>query len=260
MGASHSIECLFAKLVGIQRSPGSLSVSVSNRQTPSVFSYGESLDDWVAIRLDLALAIFNGNADEFAQTIFQQLKELEAAKPQDPTAAHQFGDAIHQAAPIRQETVEIWLRDDPGGVFSDDGTQADEGFEPFFDKACTRPIPLDDHQPVGDSMIYCSVHGITHHSEHAQRPEFAVGGRVTLEREPDNPVDPLAMKVVAHAGNTTFCAGYVPADLAHALVLSDEGVRGAGVVSKTFSRDNRRVGLRIVGGVGHKLLHIESVE
>lgn len=84
MGSSHSIECLFTKLVGIQRLPGALSVSVSNRQKPSVFSFGAALDDWVAFRLDLALAIFNGQGNQFAHEITKQLAELDARKPQDP--------------------------------------------------------------------------------------------------------------------------------------------------------------------------------
>jgi hypothetical protein len=113
-------------------------------------------------------------------------------------------------------------------------------------------MPLSDCEPVTDGALYCSVHGISYHSEDAQRPEFDVGAQVRLVPEPDNPVDPLAIKVVAESGSTTLCAGYVPAELAHVLLPLDEGEPGVAVVIKTYSRAGKRVGLRIVGGVGNK--------
>jgi hypothetical protein len=252
MGSSHSLECLFPKLVGIQRFPGALSVSVSNRQKPSVFSYGAALDDWVALRLDVALALFNGQANQFAHEITKQLAELDASKPQDPALPPQSANSTSLNAPDQQDTVAFWLLPDEGSSPGELGSETYTGFTPFFDEACTQPMPLSDCEPVTDGALYCSVHGISYHSEDAQRPEFDVGAQVRLVPEPDNPVDPLAIKVVAESGSTTLCAGYVPAELAHVLLPLDEGEPGVAVVIKTYSRAGKRVGLRIVGGVGNK--------
>ncbi len=252
MGSSHSIECLFTKLVGIQRLPGALSVSVSNRQKPSVFSFGAALDDWVAFRLDLALAIFNGQGNQFAHEITKQLAELDARKPQDPAVPPQSADSTSRNIPDQQDTVTFWLLPDEKSSPEENESETHTGFTPFFDEACTQPIPLSDSEPVIDGTIHCSVHGISYHSEDAQRPEFDVGAQVRLVPEPDNPVDPLAIKVVAESGSTTLCAGYVPAQLAHVLLPLAEGEPGAAVVIKTYSQAGKRVGLRIVGGVGNK--------
>jgi hypothetical protein len=252
MGSSHSIECLFTKLVGIQRFPGALSVSVSNRQKPSMFSYGAALDDWVTFRLDLALALFNGQASQFTHEITKQLAELDARKPQDPSLPPQSADSASRNAPDQEDTVTFWLLPDERSSPEDNESETHTGFTPFFDEACTQPIPLSDSEPFTAGAIHCSVHGISYHSEDAQRPEFDVGAQVRLVPEPDNPVDPLAIKVVAESGSTTLCAGYVPAELAHMLLPLDEGEPGGAVVIKTYSRAGKRVGLRIAGGVGNK--------
>jgi hypothetical protein len=86
VGSSRTTECPFTKLVSVQRHPGELAVAVSSRQRPTVLHYGPALDHWVALRLDLALSTFNGEADRFAQNLAAQLAELEACKPHEPTA------------------------------------------------------------------------------------------------------------------------------------------------------------------------------
>lgn len=84
LGGSKTLECQFAKLIGIQRLPGELAVSVSNRQKTTVLHFGSLLDDWVEVRLDLALAMFNGQASAFADRLETQLRELEAHQPRPP--------------------------------------------------------------------------------------------------------------------------------------------------------------------------------
>jgi len=86
LGKAKTIECLFAKLVSIQQGTGEISVSVSNRQKPTVIHYGAALDGWMQLRLALALAISRGEAEQFAVSIEQNLSELETEKPQPPTA------------------------------------------------------------------------------------------------------------------------------------------------------------------------------
>jgi hypothetical protein len=68
-------------LLGIQHGAGGLSISVSNRQKPTVVHFGTSLDDWVSNRLSIAMALFNGDAGEVATQLKSQIAELEAAKP-----------------------------------------------------------------------------------------------------------------------------------------------------------------------------------
>jgi hypothetical protein len=86
VGAAKAIECLYPKLVSIQRLPGQVSVAVSNRQKPTVLHYGSQIEDWVAMRLDLALAVYNGQADDFAEMVGQQVAELEKQKPRPPAS------------------------------------------------------------------------------------------------------------------------------------------------------------------------------
>jgi hypothetical protein len=81
LGKLKNVECAFAKLVNIQQQAGQLVVSVSNRQKPTVIRYGSRLDGWIEMRLSLALAIFRGEAAQFAQVIEQNLRELETEKP-----------------------------------------------------------------------------------------------------------------------------------------------------------------------------------
>ena len=80
-GSKRSSECAFAKLLGIQHGAGGLTISVSNRQKPTVVHFGTALDDWVSNRLGIALALFNGDANDTAAQLQAQIAELEAQKP-----------------------------------------------------------------------------------------------------------------------------------------------------------------------------------
>lgn len=82
-GANKSSECAFAKLLGIQHDAGRLTISVSNRQKPTVVHFGEHLDDWVADRLSIAMDLFNGDTDKIVTKLQAQIAELEAHKPED---------------------------------------------------------------------------------------------------------------------------------------------------------------------------------
>ena len=80
-GAAKTAECLYAKLLGIQHAPGEITVSVSNRQRPTVLFFGAALDDWVSNRLNLAMAIFAGRSDQERAQLQSQLDALARAKP-----------------------------------------------------------------------------------------------------------------------------------------------------------------------------------
>lgn len=80
-GTKKTSECAFTKLLGIQHSSGGITVSVSNRQKPTVLHFGEHLDDWVSNRLNVALALFNGDAAATLAQLKAQINELTASKP-----------------------------------------------------------------------------------------------------------------------------------------------------------------------------------
>jgi len=85
LGQKKSVECQFAKLLGIQHGDGGLTISVSNRQKATQVFFGKKLDDWVAIRLHIALALFEGEADAVAADFQVELDELQ--KVEDEAAA-----------------------------------------------------------------------------------------------------------------------------------------------------------------------------
>lgn len=80
-GSKKSAECAFAKLLGIQHGAGGLTISVSNRQKPTVVHFGERLDQWVTNRLTIAMALFNGDAAASVSQLQEQIAELENQKP-----------------------------------------------------------------------------------------------------------------------------------------------------------------------------------
>jgi hypothetical protein len=80
-GAKRTAECAFSKLLGIKHSGDGISISVSNRQKPTVLFYGHAIDDWVTNHLTLALALFNGDGNAAKAQIEAQINELQASKP-----------------------------------------------------------------------------------------------------------------------------------------------------------------------------------
>jgi hypothetical protein len=83
-GSSKSVECAFGKLLGIQHSPGAITVSVSNRQKPTVLYFGSALDDTVSDRLQIAIALFHDEGEQIKQQIQEQIQEHEIANPKQP--------------------------------------------------------------------------------------------------------------------------------------------------------------------------------
>ena len=80
-GSKKTSESTFAKLLGIQHAPGSITISVSNRQKPSVLYFGSDHDDWVSNHLSIALALYNGEAETVKAQLQSQIVELQAQKP-----------------------------------------------------------------------------------------------------------------------------------------------------------------------------------
>ena len=60
---------------------GTLTISVSNRQKPTVVHFGTTIDEWVSNRLSIAMALFNGDEGDTLTQLQAQITELEAQKP-----------------------------------------------------------------------------------------------------------------------------------------------------------------------------------
>ena len=80
-GAVKTAECPYGKVLGIQHAPGEITISVSNRQKPTVLYFGAALDDWVSNRLNLAMAIYAGRSVQERAEIQSRLDELVKSKP-----------------------------------------------------------------------------------------------------------------------------------------------------------------------------------
>lgn len=80
-GAKKTSEGTFAKLLGIQKFSGGITISVSNRQKPTTLFFGPQLDEWVETHLSIALGLYNGEADTVKAQLQSQIDELQAQKP-----------------------------------------------------------------------------------------------------------------------------------------------------------------------------------
>ena len=87
VGANKTLECDYPKLVNATVGNGELALSVSNRQTVTRVHYGPQLDEWVHLRLTLALSVYRGDTNEFAAQIQDQLNELDAKRPVSPVSS-----------------------------------------------------------------------------------------------------------------------------------------------------------------------------
>jgi len=81
-GNRQTRECAFAKLIGYEHSDdGSTTFSVSNRQKPTVTFYGPQLSGHFEFRLDLALAHYRGDVNEFVGKLKEGLAEIDQQRP-----------------------------------------------------------------------------------------------------------------------------------------------------------------------------------
>ena len=58
---------------------------MSNRQKPVTVHYGAKLNDWVRLRLDLALAHYRSDVPALIERLQQGLTAIDAEKPAVPT-------------------------------------------------------------------------------------------------------------------------------------------------------------------------------
>ena len=84
-GSRQSRECAYAKLLTTHFDPaGECTLSVSNRQKPTVLHYGAQLAGWFQFRVQLALAHFHGTTAAFIDELQKELADLDAHKPTQP--------------------------------------------------------------------------------------------------------------------------------------------------------------------------------
>jgi hypothetical protein len=84
-GNKQTRECLYAKTISISHddSAGETTISVSNRQKPTVLHYGAALSGSFDFRLELAIAHFNGTLPQLIDNLTTQLSQIEAERPPD---------------------------------------------------------------------------------------------------------------------------------------------------------------------------------
>lgn len=90
-GANQTRECAFTKLIGFHHSDaeGLTTFSVSNRQKPTVISYGPTLSPSFDFRLDLALAHFRGTTAQLVSQLQNDLAQVDSARPAAPVGLPQ---------------------------------------------------------------------------------------------------------------------------------------------------------------------------
>lgn len=104
-GSKRTVECQFSKVISIDAGGGHLRIAVSNRQKPTVISYGSSIDGWVEPRVDTALAIFGGDTSQVVAEIRQLIAAHNATRPTLPEAdvpLPEIGPPIENVAPQGQ--------------------------------------------------------------------------------------------------------------------------------------------------------------
>lgn len=100
-GNKQTRECLFAKTIGIAHddAAGETTISVSNRQKPTVIHYGSALSGDFDFRLQLALSHFKGTVPDLVTQMRQHLAEIDAQRPGAPPGAPTAPPGVPVAAP-----------------------------------------------------------------------------------------------------------------------------------------------------------------
>ena len=85
-GPTQTRECAFAKVVAVNRDDqsGTITIAVSNRQKPTVITYGSAVAGWVGFNLDLALAMWRGDDAQFVENLKASLSQIDARRPTPP--------------------------------------------------------------------------------------------------------------------------------------------------------------------------------
>lgn len=141
--------------------------------------------------------------------------------------------------------LQVVLNDNRHAFGGSSGEEVDvDGFD--IDRPDGSPVYLSEDGAIDDRVFYFRVAGVAHHKGGAQSPAFGPLAQVFLVREPENPADPNALRVI---GQDQSCAGYVPRELAAIMtrLLARAGSRVAtGVVTKTYSTTRGRNAIEVL--------------
>ena len=152
-----------------------------------------------------------------------------------------------------REPVEVFLRPTRAEFQTDDGvTVVIEGFDPFFDPACTTPVGESDRTFSKGQVFYCRLLGGSRHAAALQEAGFDVGQRVAISPERDNPSQVNAVAISASEARPPV-AGYLPTELARDVAAFDRFVGTGAVIIQTTARDGERTGVRLLGSLDRRL-------
>jgi hypothetical protein len=89
VGNNQTRECFYAKTIGVAHddSVGETTISVSNRQKPTVIHYGPAVAGEVDFRIELAVAHFKGTVPQLVSQMRTELAQIDSERPKDPAAA-----------------------------------------------------------------------------------------------------------------------------------------------------------------------------
>ncbi len=102
---------------------GTLIISVSNRQKPMTVRYGRKISDWVAFRLELAMAHNRALLPAFIGQLEQGLSEIDARKPAPPAGGQPSPLSGKQEARAHTNSHVVASRRSVGGVQGEPGAK-----------------------------------------------------------------------------------------------------------------------------------------
>ena len=126
-----------------------------------------------------------------------------------------------------------------------------DGFEPFLSAEYRGEVYLDRPQFLSDGgLFHCHLSDGISHTEELERPEFDVGSKVIVIRDPDDGGSG-SLIVCARSGAEAYVAGRIPSELSTLMgEMAPIGGVIEAVVIMTITQDGVRSGLRLLGSVG----------
>ncbi len=108
-GNNQTRECLFVKMIGVSHddASGETTISMSNRQKPTVIHYGPQIAGEVDFRLELAVAHFKGTVPHLVTQMRVQLAQIDAERPGGPAAGASIAPAPPSGATSSASSIPL---------------------------------------------------------------------------------------------------------------------------------------------------------
>jgi hypothetical protein len=128
-GSKYTREWLYAKLIGIMHSANQpwTEIQVSNRQKTSGIVYTNPTSDEVRLRLTVAVAIFNGEGQETADKLRDELSKLDRAVSVAPKPGDNANHPAAESPSDNRTTASPGVTTDPATARADDTSTAPLG-------------------------------------------------------------------------------------------------------------------------------------